>query len=43
MAGDDNNGGVVMFSEVRGHPLSTYALRGRGGGAPKAYVVSEVA
>ena len=26
-----------------GHPLSTYARRGRGGGDPKAYVVSEVA
>ena len=28
---------------VREHPLSTYAQRGRGGGAPKAYVVREVA
>ena len=29
--------------DVRGHPLSTYAPRGRGGGGPKAYVVREVA
>ena len=28
---------------VRGLPLRTYAPRGRGGGDPKAYVVSEVA
>ena len=27
---------------IRGHPLSTYAPRGRGGGGPKAYVVKEV-
>ena len=32
-----------LLVTVRGLPLSTYALRGRGGGDPKAYVVSEVA
>ena len=35
--------GEVRVFVVREHPLSTYAPRGRGGGDPKAYVVSEVA
>ena len=46
--GDKENDDLVSFSSrivkrVRGHPLSTYAPRGRGGGGPKAYVVREVA
>ena len=36
-------GGAALITSVRGHPLSTYAPRGRGGGYPKAYVVREVA
>ena len=32
-----------LTETLRGHPLSTYAPRGREGGGPKAYVVREVA